>query len=188
MNRLLAAVLGALVLATAGLVIASPAAASAPPGRIVIGDSVTGMAPGLLTARGFRVDYAVSRQFSHARGIMSRYGASLPRNVVIALGTNGYVSLSECRAVVRAAGPDRRVFLVTNRVPRAWEGPNNATMRECDRSFTASRVHIVDWWGLSDSHPSWFYPEPRDGYHPTESVGAPRFARLIDAAVDRYGR
>lgn len=172
------------VAAAGTLAVAAPAQA-APPGRIVIGDSVSGMNTGALKARGFRVDYTVSRQFGEVLGVMASYGSSLPRNVVIALGTNGTVSLSTCKAAVRAAGTTRRVFLVTNRVPRSWEPTNNATLRACDRAFTASRVHVIDWWALSDSNSDWFYG---DGYHPNEWLGAQKFANLIDRAVDAYGR
>ncbi len=173
------------VVLAAGTFAVTSAAQAAPPGRIVIGDSVSGMNTGALKARGFRVDYTVSRQFGEVLGVMSSYGSSLPRNVVIALGTNGTVSLSTCKAAVRAAGTTRRVFLVTNRVPRSWEDGNNAALRACDRAFAASRVHLVDWWALSDRNPSWFYS---DGYHPTEWLGAQKFANLIDRAVDAYGR
>jgi lysophospholipase L1-like esterase len=112
------------------------------------------------------------------------YGGKLPRNVVIALGTNGTVSLSACRAVVRTAGPARRVFLVTNRVPRSWQNSNNATLRACDRSFSARRVHVIDWHAASAGHPGWF---AADRIHPS-GPGRVAFARLIDRAVDRYGR
>jgi hypothetical protein len=173
-----------IAIAAATFAAASPAQA-APAGRIVIGDSVSGMNTGALQARGFRVDYTVSRQFGEILGVMASYGSALPRNVVIALGTNGTVSLSTCKAAVRAAGTTRRVFLVTNRVPRSWESTNNAALRACDRAFTASRVHIIDWWALSDSNPSWFYG---DGYHPNEWLGAQKFANLVDRAVDTYGR
>lgn len=182
------ATMGALAAtATIGGVLAVPGAAQAapPPGRIVIGDSVAGMNPAVLKKHGFRVNFTVSRQFSDAPRVMRGLGSRLPRNVVIHLGTNGNVSLSTCRQVVRLAGAQRRVFLVTVRVPRSWEGPNNRVLRACDRSFTASRVHVVDWHKLSDRQPAWFYS---DGYHPRESTGAVRYARLIDRMVDRQGR
>jgi hypothetical protein len=152
--------------------------------RVAIGDSITVGAMQILRRDGFSIHAKVGRQFSTAPGIVASYGGSLPRNVVIALGTNGTVSLSACRSVVRTAGPARRVFLVTNRVPRAWQDSNNATLRACDRSFSARRVRVVDWYRASAGHPQWF---ASDGIHPS-AAGRRAFARLIDRTVDRYGR
>lgn len=158
--------------------------AAARRGRLAVGDSLTvGVTP-RLRRLGFSIQAKVGRQFSTAPGIVASYGGRLPRNVVIALGTNGTVSLAACRAVVRRAGPARRVFLVTNRVPRSWQDSNNATLRACDRSFAANRVRIIDWHAASAGHPQWF---SGDSIHPSSS-GRAAFARLIDRAVDRYGR
>jgi hypothetical protein len=152
---------------------------------VLIGDSVAGMNTKALTARGFRVDASVSRQFSALPGIMRSYGKRLPRNVVIHLGTNGTIPLSACQAAVKAAGSQRTVFLVTVRVPRSWQNSNNATLRACDKSFPGPRVRIIDWHRISDRNPSWFYP---DGYHPKESSGAIRYAKLITDTVSKFGR
>ena len=171
---------------TISTLVAAPAANARPPeGRILIGDSVAGMNSGALSARGFRVDSTVSRQFSSVPSIMKSYGSRLPRNVVVHLGTNGTISLSTCQAAVKQAGSRRTVFFVTVRVPRSWEAGNNATLRACDRSFKGKRVRIIDWHRISDRNPSWFYA---DGFHPKESSGAIRYANLIDRAVDRFGR
>lgn len=151
--------------------------------RLVVGDSLMVGASPLMRRKGFAVHAKVGRQFSTAPGIVRSYGRSLARNVVIELGTNGTVSLSACRAVVRAAGPSRRVFLVTNRVPRSWQDSNNATLRACDRSFAASRVRLIDWHAASAGHPEWF---AADGVH-TSAAGRRAFAALITRAVDRHG-
>jgi hypothetical protein len=152
-------------------------------GRLAVGDSLMVGATTLMRRRGFAIHAKVGRQFSTAPGIVSGYGARLPRNVVIELGTNGTISLAACRRVVRLAGPERRVFLVTNRVPRSWQDANNATLRRCDRSFARSRVRLIDWHRASAGHPEWF---AADGVH-TSAVGRVAFARLIDRAVDRHG-
>ena len=143
------------------------------------------MNPQALKDRGFRVDTTVSRQFSEVTGVMSRYGSGLPRNVVVHLGTNGTISLSTCQQVVRSAGASRTVFFVTVKVPRSWQDSNNATLRKCVSSFPASRARLIDWHRLSANKPQWFYS---DGYHPKESTGAIAYAKLIDSAVDRFGR
>ena len=152
--------------------------------RLAVGDSLMVGATSLMRRYGFAIHAKVGRQFSTAPGIVRGYGSKLPRNVVIELGTNGTVSLGTCKAVVSAAGAGRRVFLVTNRVPRSWQDSNNATLRACDRSFPASRVRIVDWYRASEGHSEWF---AGDRIH-TSTSGRVAFARLIDRAVDRYGR
>jgi hypothetical protein len=152
--------------------------------RLAIGDSLMVGAAARMGRRGFAVHARVGRQFSSAPAIIRSYGARLPRNVVIELGTNGTITLSHCRAVVRAAGRGRKVFLVTNRVPRSWERANNRTLRRCDRGFRSGRVHLVDWHRASAGHPEWL---ARDGFHPI-GYGQRRFVRLIDQAVDRKGR
>ena len=152
--------------------------------RLAVGDSLMVGAAVRMRRRGFAVHAKVGRQFSTAPGIVRSYGSRLPRNLVIELGTNGTITLAHCRSVVRAAGSKRRVFLVTNRVPRSWEHANNRTLRACDRSFRGSRVRIVDWHGASAGHPEWF---ARDGIH-LSGPGQAAFVKLIDRAVDRYGR
>ncbi|HEX6888030.1 MAG TPA: hypothetical protein VF143_07975 [Candidatus Nanopelagicales bacterium] len=151
--------------------------------RLAVGDSILVGATPLMRRHGFAIHAKVGRQFSTAPGIVRAFGGALPRNVVIELGTNGTVSLATCRAVVRAAGPHRRVFLVTNRVPRSWEDSNNATLRACDASFRASRVRLVDWHAASAGRADWF---AADGIHPS-AAGRAAFTRLVDRAVDRYG-
>ena len=151
--------------------------------RLAIGDSLMVGATPLMRSHGFSIHARVGRQFSTAPGIVRSYGSRLARNVVIELGTNGTVTLSTCRAAVRAAGQHRRVFLVTNRVPRSWQDSNNATLRACDRSFRASRVRVIDWYAASAGHPEWF---AADGIH-TSASGRRAFAALIDRAVDKHG-
>lgn len=152
--------------------------------RLAVGDSLMVGASPLMRRHGFSIHAKVGRQFSAAPRILRGYGRALPRNVVIELGTNGTVQLATCRAVVRAAGRSRTVFLVTNRVPRSWQDPNNATLRACDRSFAAKRVRIIDWHAASAGRPDWF---AADGVH-TSAKGRRAFAALIDRAVDKHGR
>lgn len=162
---------------------AAVATAAPRAGRLAIGDSVMlGAAPSLRRA-GFKVDAAVSRQFSTAAGILRHYGAAAPRNVVLALGTNGTITASACKGFVAAAGANRRVFLVTNKVPRKWEASNNTALRRCDAAFPGNRVVVVDWHALAVRNPAWFYG---DGYH-LKPAGQSGYTRLIDGAVDRLG-
>jgi hypothetical protein len=170
---------------------AAPTAATTAPasavrdGRLAVGDSVMLGSRPRLKKRGFRVDATVSRQFGAAVGIVRRGSdaRTLPRNVVVHLGTNGTITVKACRAIVRHAGAARRVFLVNIRVPRPWQNSNNRALRTCDAAFSASRVHVVDWYAHSAGHPAWFRS---DRVHPSP-VGQARYTKLIDRAVDAYG-
>lgn len=156
--------------------------AEGPGGRLIVGDSLTvGIAP-WLRSHGFGVHAKVGRQFSAAPSIVGGFGSRLPRNVIVALGTNGTVSLSACQRVVRTAGRNRRVFLVTLRVPRSWEAGNLRTLRSCNRSFAKKRVKMINWYGYSAGHPEWF---GGDGVHMTAS-GQRAYRRLIARVVDSH--
>ena len=157
----------------------------APAGRYALGDSVMLGSRSRLEARGFRVSASVSRQFSAAPALLrARIAAGwLPRNVVVHLGTNGTIRLADCKAVVVIAGPARRVFLVTDRVPRTWMAPNNRVLRSCDAAFAAGRVVLVDWATYSAGHRTWF---ATDGFHPS-TTGRFYYTMLIDTAVDKVG-
>jgi len=162
---------------------AAPAEASAP--TLALGDSVMlgSLAP--LRAHGVRVDAKVSRQFSMAPALVRAYrrASSLPSNVVVHLGTNGTVSGSDCRAVVDAAGPARRLFLVTIHARRVWTTQANRSIRACAAHYGTARVVVLDWATLAAAHPRWFWS---DGIHPN-STGQRAYASMITAAVARYG-
>lgn len=168
---------------TAGGVLVGAGPAAAAGSRVAIGDSVMVGAKSQLQSRGFRVDATVSRQFYSADDVLRSYGSGLARNVVLHLGTNGTVTLADCKRTVRIAGPSRRVFLVTNKVPRSWQNGNNSALRSCDAAFPGDRVVLVDWYSASRNQPGWFWS---DGHH-LRPEGAAAFARLIDSAVDRQG-
>ena len=164
---------------------APPSAPAVPEGRWVVGDSVLLGSKPRLEDVGFRVNANVGRQFGASVDRIEGAAAKgvLPRNVVIHLGTNGTVLVSDCRAAVEAAGPERRVFLVTIRVPRSWMAADNKALRACDAAFDPDRVVLVDWAAQSAGKPSWF---GRDRVHPT-TPGRVAYTRLIDSTVDRFG-
>ena len=182
MRHVLRGLIGSVVAAAVvvgGAAVPADAAASTRD-RLAVGDSVMLGARPALKDRGFAVDAAVSRQSYSGPALLRAKGSRLPRNVVVHLGTNGSFPLDTCRKLVRAAGPDRRVFLVTVSVPRSWEAGNNRVIRSCSGSFAPGRVTVVDWKAQAQRNPGWFYS---DRVH-LKPAGAQAFARLIDAAVD----
>ena len=171
---------------------AQPAAVLPPPvpvqvtaGRWAVGDSVMLGAKPQLTASGIRVDAVESRQF-HAGIALVRAAlaaGALPRDVIVHLGTNGTASLGDCRAVVAAAGADRRVFLVTVHGPRPWMRADNTQLEACAAAYPGQRVVIIDWDRVASHHPEWFYA---DGIH-LDGAGRTAYAALVTAAVTARG-
>ena len=171
------------VLATALMATAAPASHAAEPdipsGVIAIGDSVMLGARSELRKRGIGlIDARVGRQVTSAPALMRKRGATLPKTVVIHLGTNGTFPRSACRDIVRAAGPKRQIVLLTIKVPRSWQRTNNAVIRRCAASYPR-QVTVVDWHWASSRHRSWLYS---DGYH-LPTAGARNYARLVGEGV-----
>jgi hypothetical protein len=162
---------------------ATPTVAPVPvrPGTLLVGDSVMLGAKAELAGRGLTVDAVESRQFHTGVGLVTRAAArgTLPANLVVHLGTNGTLAVADCRAVVAAAGPDRRVFLVTPHAPRAWIAGDIAHLRQCMAASPAGRTVLVDWNGPALKHPAWFYS---DRIH-LNGRGRTAYAALITAAI-----
>lgn len=158
-----------------------PANAAEPrPGVVAIGDSVMLGARWILRKQGVMVDAKVSRQATSAPGIMRRLGERLPATVIIHLGTNGTFPSSTCRDIVKAAGPQRHVYLLTIKVPRRWERSNNAVIRACARKHPGE-VTVIDWNWAASRHRGWLYS---DGFH-LRPTGARGYARVIHDSLAR---
>ena len=157
----------------------APAMAQVPPGRYAIGDSVMLGARTQLIARGFRVNAEVSRQFRDGPHLVHHLAVTgqLPVDVIVHLGTNGTIESADCDALIRAAGSDRHVFLVTVKVPRWYRQQDNWRLRACARRHV--NASIIDWYGDSHDHAPWFYD---DGYHLTPT-GREAYAAFIDRSV-----
>jgi hypothetical protein len=161
--------------------IAVPAGAAPKIDAIAIGDSVMLGARYELQRRGFNVvDAAVSRQAVTGPGLLRKRGTKLPRNVVVHLGSNGSYTKAMCRELVRTAGPQRRVFLVTIKVPRSYESANNRMLRNCASGYSPDQVRVVDWNWAATKNPQWLYA---DGIH-LRPEGARAFARIMRNAIN----
>ncbi len=171
-RRLLAVILlGVLALEPVG-----PATAAIPAGRYAIGDSVMLAARDELAARGIKANAVVSRQFRDAVPLVRRLKAAgeLRRKIIIHLGNNGILIVpSDCDRISEIAGPGRTVYLVNLRIPRSYRRTQNERLAACARR--RANTVLIDWFGYSRDHPSWF---AADGYHLT-STGQTKFAALI---------
>lgn len=161
---------------------AFPAHAAPAKDRYALGDSVMLGAKYAMKDLGFGiVDAVQSRQAYSGAAELRHRGAALPANVVVHLGTNGTFPLSSCHDMVKAAGPDRRLYLVTIHVPRSWQKGNNKVIRQCAADYPAGRVTVIDWDWAASRHPRWLYS---DGTHLTPA-GARGYAGVIDSVIDR---
>lgn len=158
----------------------TPMASAQEFGAIAIGDSVMLGAKSQLRERGVAVvDAAVSRQAVSGPDLLRKRGEKLPEHVVVHLGTNGTYTLKMCKELVRTAGKQRRVYLVTVKVPRQWESVNNHMLRLCDEAFRSDRVVLLDWNAMATKNPDLLYA---DGVH-LRPEGARVFARMIERAI-----
>lgn len=152
------------------------AAAVIPSGRLAIGDSVMLGAKEELSARGFRVNASVSRQFRDAVPLVKRIkeAGRLRRKVVIHLGNNGIlIQAADCNRISEIAGPNRTVYLVTLKIPRWYRASQNRRLAACAQRRANTR--LIDWYGYSHDHPGWFAD---DGFHLT-SRGQTKFAAFL---------
>jgi hypothetical protein len=174
-------VLVAVVLATAGALVPPARAAPPPSGRFAVCDSIMLSAKPELREHGFVVNAVVGRQFGAGVWIVRHKArdGTLPRRVVVHLGTNGTIDPADCDRLIEVAGPKRRVFLTTIKVPRSWEAPNNDTLNAC--AGRLAKVHVIRWWAKSHDRPEWF---AEDGYH-LSGDGRRVFSRFVDREVDR---
>jgi hypothetical protein len=158
----------------------SSARASIPRGRFGIGDSIMLSAKPELGGYGIRANAKVGRQFDQGLGVVRRMVAAgtLPKRVIIHLGTNGWIDQSSCATLLDQVGHNRRVFLVTVRVPRDWMRSNNRLLRACAASN--EKVEVIRWAMVSGRHPEWFAD---DGYH-LNADGQAAFAAYVDEQVD----
>lgn len=168
------------VLLTTCLGWASPALGAPNLDAIAVGDSVMLGAKWTLREKGVTIiDAEKSRQANIGPDLLREHGDKLPRHVIVHLGSNGTYTLDMCKELVRAAGPERIVYLVTVKVPRPWEARNNSMLATCSRRFVQGRVVLVDWHGLATRRPELLYA---DGVH-LRPEGAAAFARMISRAV-----
>lgn len=112
-----------------------------------VGDSVMlASAPELQsTLAGITIDASVSRGMYSADDILLSLKAAgqLHPVVVVGLGTNGPIRVSELVAILRIIGPDRQLVLVNAYAERDWTDGVNATLAE----FAAGnrRVELANW-------------------------------------------
>ncbi|MBV9356713.1 MAG: acyltransferase [Chloroflexi bacterium] len=163
----------------------APDAASAEPPTLgtvdAIGDSVMlGAVTALQQTFGdIQIDAAESRQV--AVGIQRlqarRDEGALGDTVIVHLGNNGTFTDQQFDALMAILGDVPRVAFVNDKVPRVWEGPNDAVIAAGVQRY--SNTILVDWREASGSQPSFFW---NDGIH-LRPAGAQAYADLLDQVL-----
>jgi hypothetical protein len=149
---------------------------------LAIGDSVLLGAAEKTAAVGYDVDVRGCRQMAEGLDVLRKHARadSLPRVVVIALGSNSSITRGDVRTALRILGPNRILGLVTPREVRGTPYDDAATLRAAAASWPR-RIALVDWVKHSKRHRGMTYS---DGIHLT-AAGQAAMARLLKAPLAR---
>lgn len=145
---------------------------------LAIGDSVMIGAARPLAHRGFEVDAKCGRSPHGGLYVLRhrRRRHTLPESVVMALGTNFFITSRQIGKALRILGRRRTLFLVTPY--RSWRAVGNAPIRRA-ASRRPARVTMIDWSSLAYGHDWWFQA---DGTHLLRP-GVAVYTRLLKRAV-----
>jgi peptidoglycan/LPS O-acetylase OafA/YrhL len=160
-----------------------PPPAPTSPAISAFGDSVLLGARGALTSRdpAVTVDAAEGRQPRVVlRAIVAAYrGGRLAPIVEIHIGNNGVIRPSQLSSTLALLKDRRQVILLTDHVPRDWQGINNQTLTSVGARF--ANVTVIDWNAIANANRPWFY---NDGLHLNGS-GSAGYAQLILSTARR---
>jgi hypothetical protein len=131
---------------------------------------------------GVLVNAAVSRHAGTCLQVLQLFAAQhvLAPLVIVHCGNNGALGPGFVDQVMQIAGPQRHVMFVSLKVPRSWEGPDNAQIAADVAKYPNAR--ILDWHTIGDGlnpQNAYFYP---DGYH-LRPVGRTFYANTVLKAL-----
>jgi len=131
-----------------------------------------------LSHRGFEVDAKCGRSPHGGLFVLRRRDRrdTLPESVVMALGTNFFISSRQIGKALRILGPRRTLFLATPY--RSWRAVGNAPIWRA-AARRPGRVTMIDWSSLAYGHDWWFHG---DGTHLLRP-GVAAYTRLLKRAV-----
>ncbi len=147
---------------------------------LMIGDSVSiGLTDEFHQAyTGGLIDACGSRQIAMGQTVYDYYRDrnEVGHTVILALGTNGSFTAEELEAFIADIGPDRQIWLITNRVPASWHRTTNQTMVQVAAAH--DNVSIIDWEAYSEGHDEWV---GGDGIHLTWEGREAYMQMIVDA-------
>jgi len=125
------------------------------------------------------IDAKVSRQFKALLAVATaqRDAGLLGRIVIVQLGNNGPVTASQFDDLMEVLRGVQRVVVINVKVPRAWEGPNNAMMAAGVQRWP--NAVLLDWHKVGAANPQYFGD---DGTH-MGPKGIKVFTELILGAL-----
>ena len=148
----------------------------------VVGDSVALGARSAIerSIDGAAVYAMVGWQAADVLAMLQRIRAAgeLRSKVLIHLGTNGYVTEKQLRAMLEMLRDRERVLVMNSRVPRRWMAANNRLLATVVPQYP--NAVLIDWHGIADPKPEYFV---QDGVHLTGS-GMRAFVAAVVAAGD----
>jgi peptidoglycan/LPS O-acetylase OafA/YrhL len=97
--------------------------------------------------------------------------------VVVHIGNNGIISPAQLGQAFAALSAQRRVVVLTDRVARDWQDPNNHTVHNVAAHY--ANVRVLDWFAASAGHRKWLAD---DGLHLTRP-GARAYVRMVVRAL-----
>jgi hypothetical protein len=125
------------------------------------------------------LDAKVGRQMSTAVDLLraDRDAGRLGEVVVVHMGSNGFLTRAQLDEMMGILAGVHRVVILNDKVPRPWEGPNDALLAQAAHDYPS--LHLVDWRGASAPHPDLFWD---DATH-LRPAGAAFYASLVAAQV-----
>ncbi|MGO3609089.1 MAG: SGNH/GDSL hydrolase family protein, partial [Enterococcus sp.] len=122
------------------------------------------------------VDGEVGRQLKDSPPLLQalKDKGELNDTVLLSLGTNGPFNQDDFAQIMNILGDKHQVFVLNTHVPtRRWQNDVNSTLDAVAKEY--KNVHLIDWYGYSNTHPDWFYD---DQVHPNEG-GSIHYCSLI---------
>jgi len=145
---------------------------------LAIGDSVMFGAAWRLAHHGFESDARCGRSPRGGIYLLRRRKrrGTLPEIVVVALGTNFFITDGQIRVMRHVLGPHRTLMLVTPF--RSFRPVSGAPMRRAAARHPR-QVKLIDWSSLAQRNQHWFWP---DGTH-LRPIGLDPYWRLFVRAA-----
>lgn len=147
------------------------------PSPLAVGDSVLYGAAPVLADYGFTSNAMVCRTMAQGIAWLQERRQPLPVVVVVALGTNGTVTMDQIDALLRIVGPERLLAMVT---PHHAVSPGVTGVIRTAAQRHPGQIVVLDWDRLSAGHADWFAP---DGIHLGGAAGISAYARLIASVL-----